>query len=133
MNGVQSMYDLKRLCMPYNISDTHWVAICCDFFTLTITLIDSMAGIGHAAAMAKLKTFLESKFVAGSRQVCWRVVIRADAQCRQIGGVDCGLFTLAHVTLCALQKEDTGLCSQSIVSHMRERVYHDLIVNGINF
>ena len=134
MNKVDSIYELDRLCMPYNIKNRHWVAICCDFHAIQITVVDSLPDNDHLPALNRLKAFLESSACAGKKKWNWRFNIQAAAAYRQLNGFDCGLFTLAHVTLFALKQEiRLGVCTQEIVSHMRERVYHDLIANEIKF
>ncbi len=88
-------------------------------------------------ALQKLKTFLESTVCAGGRKPDpgWIIQIRQDDACRQHNTHDGGLFTITHVTLCALKQENSlGVCSQATVNNgMRDRVYHDLIMNEIKF
>ena len=137
-NKCSSMYDLHRLCFPYNIRQLHWVAVCCDFLSLTITLIDSLPGRDHDSALQQLKNFLESTLcttgVGRGSQPVWNVQVRDDKAFRQENSYDCGLFTIGHVTLCALKQENRlGTVTQESVTHMRERVYHDLVMNEIKF
>ena len=132
MNKVASIYLLDRLCMPMNISNRHWVAILCDFRTCQITLVDSLTGHDHSPALRRLKAFLESKTCAGNDKKDWNFCVLSDEKYRQRNGFDCGLFTIAHVTLFALKQESRlGVCTPEIVNNMRQRVYHDLIANEI--
>ena len=134
MNKVKSIYQLDRLCMPMNISNHHWVAILCDFRACSITLVDSVTGHDHVPALRRLKAFLESAICAGTDKWVWHVSALSDETYRQRNGFDCGVFTLAHVTLFALKQESrVGVCTQEIVNDMRQRVYHDLIANEIKF
>ncbi len=132
-NQVKSIDELDRLCMPYNIRNTHWAAICCDFVSSTITLMDSLPDYDHENALSRLKLFLEH-YCTKKPKLLWSIVVRTDLAFRQTNAYDCGLFAIAHVTLCALKQENMlGVCSQGNVIHMRERVYHDLVMNEIKF
>jgi hypothetical protein len=130
--GFSQYHDLDRLLLPYNIKETHWVAIVCDFQSQTITSFDSLV-LNHHHALSNLKKFLEHPLVCGAKPVNWTIIQRSDAKCRQRNDFDCGVFTVVHLVLhmLSLERYATTHCTQSVIDGMRQRIAHDIIVGNI--
>jgi hypothetical protein len=126
--GVGNLYDLKRLLLPYNIGNIHWVGIVCDFESATITSFDSMPEPNYTDALAKLQKFLECEEVSGSKKLHWKITQRSDVECRQRNGSDCGIFTVVQLVLhmLFLEQHVQTFCNQSVIDGMRPRMAHDI-------
>lgn len=104
------IFELERIIVPHNISESHWCCVCVEVQKKTISYYDSMQGSGQGGTvMNALLMYLEDEWATAGHEsafpkATWKSVFPENVP-YQKNSDDCGVFTLAFADLLSLGEE----------------------------
>jgi sentrin-specific protease 1 len=130
--GIKSIFELKRIIIPYNINNVHWVAIAVNFHEKHVSLWDSTIG-AHQNATKQLLLYLQQQATRDQvefNEDDWTVEFHHETSIRQENSFDCGLFAIAFCVHLALGIDNhviLSVCTQRNISNIRKKIASELI------
>jgi sentrin-specific protease 1 len=130
--GIKSIFELKRIIIPYNINNVHWVAIAVNFHEKHVSLWDSTIG-AHQNATKQLLLYLQQQATRDQvefNEDDWTVEFHHETSIRQENSFDCGLFAIAFCVHLALGIDNhviLSVCTQRNISNLRTKIASELI------
>jgi sentrin-specific protease 1 len=129
----RNIFTCDKLFFPINPDRTHWILVVIDINSRKVQLYDSIHNADRRTKIHSVfKRWLADEGAKHNVQATWNFVYSdLSTNPQQVGGVDCGVYTIMFMHLISHGRSVHTMCQADVIP-LRKYLFYSILLNGYN-